>query len=68
MVGCSYCNGKDDNKIYKIKPDGSDRKLLSETSAVNLIIKDDWIYYIDSTPGNDSGYNRLFQDEYRRER
>ena len=42
-----YINMDDENKIYRIRPDGKDKEKLSDDSTDNpLNIADGWIYYI----------------------
>lgn len=44
-----FCGSGEDSFIYKINPDGQDLTQISSHKASNLLIVDDWLYYIDTT-------------------
>lgn len=41
-----YSNSSDDNKMYKIKNDGTGKTKLTSTEAFYLNVYEDWIYYL----------------------
>ena len=51
-----FPNPSDNNKIYKIKTDGTGKAKVSNDSASSLVLADKWIYY-----ANNSDHNKLYR-------
>ena len=49
-----YVNGLEDNKIYKIRIDGTQKQKVCDDHAGYLNVIDDWIYYV-------KGFDKLYK-------
>lgn len=61
-IYCSNADFSDENDkgIYKIKYDRSEKHKLTEDTAIQLKVVDDWVYYVKD--GNDSGIYKVRTD------
>ena len=48
----SYRAIRENNALYRVRIDGSDRALMTSDNCANLFVKDEWIYYSNTKEGN----------------
>lgn len=51
-----YINVMDGDKVYKIKPDGSEKTQISEGGVDSFVVDGPWLYY---TPFSENGFYKL---------
>lgn len=44
-----YSNASDENKLYKIKTDGTNKTKISDETALFIQVAGDWVYYANNS-------------------
>ncbi|MBQ7302233.1 MAG: DUF5050 domain-containing protein [Clostridia bacterium] len=56
------CNYSDTYALYKHRPDGSEKQIVTQEKMMFLQVVDGWIYYVEETLGGDNRVHRMRTD------